>query len=362
MAATSSNAWDTTVDADEHALWFMKKDGDSNGAFSLSADFESFVKWEDHPLKYLFATVSLVTMLTWIGFAGDNLQYHRSYASLSFAGGCTQRQLWKNSWNESGVALFLFRLVSFVGCAWFTSVQIVRPNLAAGGTVANFMNFHDWSFYILTMFFGLATIVSGRGLLSGKAGYDKFLGHNGECNTMGHWLLTLYAAAFTTALVCDVLVWLELLFYPQCVSETFRGKMSTLLDPTSRLCYFEWNYLIGFMGNILLLLLESTVGALTFPKCYLSAPLFVFGLFAVLNYLQHEWFFQDWAYEQLNLFRWTTIFYMNGFFGLLFGGHFFLNWFLSMGEGDKHPSTMASEHLPLFNGKQMRGVPVSDSE
>jgi hypothetical protein len=23
--------------------------------------------------------------------------------------------------------------------------------------------------------------------------------------------------------------------------------MSTLLDPTSRLCYFEWNYLVGFM-------------------------------------------------------------------------------------------------------------------
>ena len=160
--------------------------------------------------------------------------------------------------------------------------------------------------------------------------------------------MTLYAAAFTTALVCDALVWVELLLYPQCVSETFRSKMSTLLDPASRLCYFEWNYLIGFMGNLLLLLMESTLGGLTFPKCYLSAPLFCFGLFAVINYLQHEVFFQNWAYEQLNFFRWTTIFYMNGFFGLIFGAHFFLNWFLSMGEGDKKPSTMASEHMPLF--------------
>ena len=96
MASNAPRAWSTEVDGDEHALWFMKKDGDATGSFSLSDDFESFVKWEDHPLKYLFATVCLVTMLTWIGFAGDNLQFHRSYASLSFAGGCTQRQLWKN--------------------------------------------------------------------------------------------------------------------------------------------------------------------------------------------------------------------------------------------------------------------------
>ena len=348
MASNATRAWSTEVDADEHALWFMKKDGDATGSFSLSDDFESFVKWEDHPLKYLFATVCVVTMLTWIGFAGDNLQFHRSYASLSFAGGCTQKQLWKNSWNEGGVALLVFRAAAFAGCAWFTCTQIVRPNIAAGGGVANFMNFHDWSFYLLTAFFGLGTVVSVRGVASSNGGYDKFLGHNGACNTLGHWLLTLYSAAFTTALVCDGLVWIELLLYPQCVSETFRSKMSTLLDPTSRLCYFEWNYLIGFMGNLLLLLMESTIGGLTFPKCYLSAPLFCFGLFAVVNYLQHEVFFQNWAYEQLNFFRWTTIFYMNGFFGLIFGAHFFLNWFLSMGEGDKKPSTMASEHMPLF--------------
>tara|TARA_B110000977_G_scaffold201150_1_gene294394 strand:+ start:443 stop:1495 length:1053 start_codon:yes stop_codon:yes gene_type:complete len=344
-----SKSWSTTVDSDEHALWFMNKDGDNDASFSLSTDFQDFVKWEDHPLKYLFATVCLVTMLCWIGFAGDNLQFHRSYASLSFAGGCTQKQLWKNSWNDGGLVLFVFRLSAFVASGWFTVTQIIQPNIAAGGTVANFMNFHDWSFYLLTMFFGVGTIVSVKGMTGGSSGYDKFLGHNGDVNTLGHWLLTLYSASFTTALVCDVLVWAELLFYPQCVSETFRGKLSTLLDPTSRLCYFEWNYLAGFMGNLLLLLMESTIGQLTFPKCYLSSPIFVFGLFTVVNYLQHEVFFQDWAYDQLNFFRWTTILYMNGFFGLVFGSHFFLNWFLSMGEGDKSPATMSGEHMPLFS-------------
>ena len=164
MAPNATRSWSTEVEGDEHALWFMKKDGDATGSFSLSDDFESFVKWEDHPLKYLFATVCLVTMLTWIGFAGDNLQFHRSYASLSFAGGCTQRQLWKNSWNEGGVALLLFRALAFAGCAWFTCTQIVQPNVAAGGGIADFMNFHDWSFYLLTAFFALATAVSVRGV------------------------------------------------------------------------------------------------------------------------------------------------------------------------------------------------------
>jgi|TARA_B110000503_G_scaffold75323_1_gene116283 hypothetical protein len=349
--ASPSKAWSTTVDGDEHALWFMNKGGGNGGAFSLSSDFQAFVKWEDHPLKYLFATVCLVSMLTWIGFAGDNLQFHRSYASLSFAGGCTAKQLWKNSWNESGVVLLVFRLSAFAASAWFTVTQIIKPNIAAGGTVGNFMNFHDWSFYLLTVFFLVGSLVSIKGVCGGGTarGYDKFLGHNGDMNTLGHWLLTLYSAAFTTALVCDVLVWCELLFAPQCVSEHFRGKLSTLLDPTSRLCYFEWSFLAGFMGNLLLLLMESTLGQLTFPKCYLSTPLFVFGLFTVMNYVQHEVFFKDWAYDQLNFFRWTTILYMNGFFGLLFGGHFFLNWFLSMGEGDKKPATMGGEHMPLFS-------------
>ena len=66
MASNATRSWSTEVEGDEHALWFMKKDGDATGSFSLSDDFESFVKWEDHPLKYLFATVCLVTMLTWI--------------------------------------------------------------------------------------------------------------------------------------------------------------------------------------------------------------------------------------------------------------------------------------------------------
>ena len=121
MPHNSTTSWTTTVDPDEHALWFLSPgDGDgskSAGAFSLSEDFESFVRWEDHPLKYLFATVSLMSVLTWIGFSGDNLQYHRSYGSLSFAGGCTFKQLWKNSWNSGGGALLAFRLGAFCFCS-----------------------------------------------------------------------------------------------------------------------------------------------------------------------------------------------------------------------------------------------------
>ena len=352
MPHNSTTSWTTTVDPDEHALWFLSSgDGDgskSAGAFSLSEDFESFVRWEDHPLKYLFATVSLMSVLTWIGFSGDNLQYHRSYGSLSFAGGCTFKQLWKNSWNSGGGALLAFRLGAFCFCSWFSITQIITPNLDSDDGWGAFMNFHDWSFYALTLFFGLGTVTSLRGMFTQNDGsYDRYIGHAGDCNSAGHWLITLYSTAFTLSLVCDLLVWLELLFYPQCVSETFRSKMSPLLDPTSRLCYFEWNYLIGFMGNILLLLLESTLGQLPFPKCYLSSPLFVGGLFVIIAYLQHEVFFQPWAYDQLNFYRWATIFTLNGFFGLVFGAHFFLNWFLSMGAGDKAVSTMATEHTPL---------------
>jgi len=58
-----------------------------------------------------------------------------------------------------------------------------------------------------------------------------------------------------------------------------------------------------------------------------------------------------WPYEQMNFFRWQSIFYVNGFFFLVFGSHFFLNWFLSMGHGDKHKNkAMSEEHIPLFGG------------
>mmetsp|Transcript_21227 Transcript_21227/g.52733 ORF Transcript_21227/g.52733 Transcript_21227/m.52733 type:complete len:357 (+) Transcript_21227:238-1308(+) len=332
----------------ETGFWFMRRR--THGTFSVMTEFDEFVRWEEHPLRYLFATIALVSTLTWLGFAGDNLQHHRMYGSLSFTGGCTFRQLWKNSWNSGGSVLLLFRASAFAGCAWFTATQIINPNVAAGSRVSDFMNFHDWSFYILTLFFFFATITSLRGVCIRDSGYeDRYIGHAGAENLSGHWLITLYSMAFTLALACDVLVWVELLVYPQCVSETFRSKMSTLLDPTSRLCYFEWNYLVGFMGNILLLLVESTLGQLPFPKCYLSSPLFVVSAFVVASYLLHETMLYRWPYEQMNFFKWQSIFYVNGFFFLVFFSHFFLNWFLSMGHGDKRKQdTVTEEHIPLF--------------
>ena len=73
---------------------FIHKPGDGSGDWTMSDTWDMFVKWEDNPLMYLFATFTLMSMLIWIGFAGDNLQHHRSYGSLSFAGGATHKQLW----------------------------------------------------------------------------------------------------------------------------------------------------------------------------------------------------------------------------------------------------------------------------
>ena len=49
--------------------------------------------------------------------------------------------------------MLVFRASAFCGCLWFTVTQIIIPNVAAGSRVSDFMNFHDWSFYILTLFF-----------------------------------------------------------------------------------------------------------------------------------------------------------------------------------------------------------------
>ena len=49
MAHSETQAWGTTVDPDEHALWFFKKNGENEGAFTLTEEFNSFIRWEDHP-------------------------------------------------------------------------------------------------------------------------------------------------------------------------------------------------------------------------------------------------------------------------------------------------------------------------
>ena len=83
----------------------------------------------------------------------------------------------------------------------------------------------------------MATLTSIAACSFPTAGTTGHRAHGGG-NHSGHWLITLYSTAFTLSLVCDLLVWIELLIFPQCVSETFRNEISTLLDPTSRLCYF----------------------------------------------------------------------------------------------------------------------------
>ena len=35
---------------------------------------------------------------------------------------------------------------------------------------------------------------------------------------------------------------------------------------------------------------------------------------------------------------------------MVFFGHFFLNWFLSMGKGDLTSDDVGDEHIPLFKG------------
>ena len=211
---------------------FLHKPGDHSGDWTMSDTWDMFVKWEDNPLMYLFATFTLMSMLIWIGFAGDNLQHHRSYGSLSFAGGATHKQLWENSFGGGGFVLMAYRVAAFCFCVWFSITQIIQPNVDAGNKVTDYMNFHDWSFYCLTIFFGLGSFVSVRGVFGGDGDRaSRYIGHSGDCNLAGHWLITFYSAAFTLCLACDLCVWLEMLFNPQCVAAEYKFKWSTLIGP-----------------------------------------------------------------------------------------------------------------------------------
>ena len=97
-----------------------------------------------------------------------------------------------------------------------------------------------------------------------------------------------------------------------------------------------------------MLLVESTGGAV--PQVLPVHPLFILGLFITLAYLMHEFLFFHWPYEQLNFYGWQCFWYVQLFNGLVFGTHFFLNWFLSMGRGDLTSEDVGDEHIPLFKG------------
>ena len=82
------------------------------------------------------------------------------------------------------MVLLLFRAAAFVACASFTAAQIIKPIIDGGSRVSDFMNFHEWSFYFLTLFFFFATVTSlrGRGLHSFTSQLNlSRCGHTSPC-------------------------------------------------------------------------------------------------------------------------------------------------------------------------------------
>ena len=95
------------------------------------------------------------------------------------------------------------------------------------------------------------------------------------------------------------------------------------------------------------------MGQLTFPKCYLSSPLFVTGLFVAIAYVNHE-VFSRIGRTSSSTFTVDHHLLPQRLLRRVFGTHFFLNWFLSMGHGDMEASEASDERTPLFTQWRMR--------
>jgi len=318
----------------------------------LLDEVDTFLDWERDPLRYLFATVCTVSALMWFGFAGDNLQYYRMNGGLAYAGGATFRSVWAESFSRSGSVLLVFRAAALATCAYYEWSQKSYPRLTLdeetgmyGLDTAQFLNLHDWVTHAVTGFFFLATLASIVGVFSRTQTHDHYLGHSGRCNTLGHWVMSSYTVAFTMSVVFLVTVVVEAVFTPQCGPSSDRGKMATLFDPGVRLCYFEPKYMLGYVGAVVLMLMEASLGRLVFPKSYMSQPIFVCSFFFIFGQFNVMVLGGEWAYQWTNYLRKETMFYLNAFMCLTMYTHLGLVKFLHSGEvTNKH----AEERVPLF--------------
>ena len=320
----------------------------------LLNDVDAAMDWKNDALRYLWATASAVSTFMWFGFAGDNLQYYRMNGGLAYAGGATNRSVWAESFGKSGVFLLAYRACATAACAYYEVREKIAPRLTVnaetemyGLDMSYFLNLHDWTVHSVTLFFFFATLASLAGMCSRTATHDHYLGHSGRCNTLGHWVMALYTIAFTMSVSFLVIVLFEAAFAPQCVPSSARGKLTTFLDPASRLCYLEPQYMIGYLGNVLLLLIEASLGRLVFPKCYMSQPIFYASTFFIIGQFNVMVLNGDWAYQWTNYWRRETVVYLNAFLCLVMFTHLVLVKFLRANSNSKLAKNV-EERVPLF--------------
>jgi hypothetical protein len=310
--------------------------------------------WRSDPLRFLWATACAVSTFMWFGFAGDNLQYYRMNGALAYAGGATNRSVWAESFGKSGVFLLAYRACATAALAYYEAREKIAPRFTVnaetemyGLDMSKFLNLHGWTVHSVTLFFFLATLASLAGICSRTATHDHYLGHSGRCNTLGHWVMTLYTIAFTMSVSFLVTVLCEAVFAPQCVPSSARGELATFLDPASRLCYLEPRYMIGYLGNLLLLLIEASLGRLVYPKCYMSQPIFYASMFFIIGQYNVTVLHGDWPYQWTNYWRRETVVYMNAFFCLIMFSHLMLVKFLRANSNSKSAKNV-EERVPLF--------------
>lgn len=312
-----------------------------------------YMDWRHDPLRYLWSTFCVCSTFMWFGFAGDNLQYYRMNGGLAYAGGATVRSITAESFGRSGLFLLAYRACALWACAMYESTfgsAFIRKNEATGTyalSMSDFLNLHDWTVHAVTAFFLLATIASILGVCSTSATLDHYLGHNGRCNTLGHWVMALYTVAFTMSVTFAVTVFGEAIFSPQCVPSSARGEWSTLTSPDSRLCYLEPQYMLGYIGAVVVMLLEASIGRLTFPKCYMSQPIFYCSSFFILNHFNVVFLQGDWSYNWTNFLRKETVVYLNMFMTLVMVTYYALVKFLHANANNASIKQL-EERVPLF--------------
>jgi len=326
----------------------------SSSVVDFVEEVDAMLDWKRDPLRYLWCTMVMCSTLMWFGFAGDNLQYYRMNGGLAYGGGATNRMMWAESFGKVGVVTLTYRVAALAACSYYEWSAKILPRVMKnkhtdmyGLDMSYFLNLHDWIVHAVTAFFLLATLGSIRGLCSSSTTQDHFIGHQGRCNTLGHWILALYAVAFTTSVTFLITVVAEALVNPQCVPSSSRGHWETLLDPAARLCYLEPAYMIGYLGNVVLLLVEASIGRLTFPKSLMSQPIFFLSSFLLASQFNVFVLGGDWPYKWTNFMRKETLVYVNLFMWLAMCVHLVLVKFLKSASNQAAAKNL-EERVPLF--------------
>lgn len=322
----------------------------------LLDEVDTLLDWERDPLRYFWCTLCACSAMMWFGFAGDNLQYYRMNGALAYGGGATNRMMWATSFGRtaSGGVLLAYRACAFAACAYYEWSEKIIPRVAMnketdmyGLDMSYFLNIHDWTIHAVTLFFALATLSSLRGAVSKSATQDHYIGHQGRCNTLEHWVLALYVTAFTMSVTFFITVVFEAIVDPQCVPSSSRGRLETLINPAARLCYLGPEYMLGYLGNVVLLLFEASLGRLPYPKALLSQPIFVLSFFFIASQFNVFVLNGDWPYKWTNYMRKETILYLNFFLWLAMLVHLGLVKFLKSASNQAAMKNL-EERVPLF--------------